>query len=492
MRYWLVITLSLSLLAGLNQAQSDTSSEVLGLINEARLMAGIAPVFVNDQLVQAAQDHSADMARTGTLSHLGSNESQFWERAARAGYTMTNGAQNVLARGDLSVANTIAQWQQNPANNANLLNSEYDEIGFAYAPSASGTYYYTLLLGTRADFVAPVPALSATPVLLPTGNAVPTMTVTSEPSPTRDSLILTLAAPLPPNTPDNRPTRTPDPFATPTATFFPTATPALVTGLRLYISPDTVVLQNTLETALDIRELRFASDTAVLEALRFDNGFLTTSLSSLPPGDCLQVWGLEVQQPLPRLPQCDVRHGWIAVGTNSAFWRNTPQIRVLRGDQIIGMCPVSTSASVCDLSLMTDVLALPVVSAEAERPSSVVVNEGVVRILIEASGITLENLTGSTLDLSQYRFEGGGFFEASAWNTANLSRPLNAIPSGDCLQIWSNQTASLTKPPTCRYRHGWVGVQEENRFWSGAFSVYNDGTLIGRCEASVMVCDLRP
>lgn len=503
---WSFLLLTVILWTGQLAAQDTVSNEVLRLINAARNAAGVPPLVWNEQLAAAAQDHSRDMAQQGALSHVGSDGSQFWERAARAGYVMVTGAQNVLARVDLSAQNTVSQWQQNEANNANLLNPDYQEVGFAFARGSDGTVYYTLLLGQRVGFSTPTPTemvdLSATHTPIerpPSATAAPTTaqiippiipTDTAAPLSTRDPLVLTLAAPLPMATLDPRLSVMPPPR--PTLAFTPTEA-APQAGLRLFISRETVTIQATGVDEIDLSDVVLVSERGQLPLTRFDNGFLTAPLATFPALDCLQVWIAAVNQVLPRPAQCGVRHSWLVVTEPAAFWVDVDTFRVERNGAVIGRCSVNPdSPTVCDVALNTTGVMLP--TATAAQPSSAVVNAGVVRLLISEDGVTLQNLTGNSLDVSAYVFVGGsGRFVASAWRTPELSRPLEAIPGGDCLQVWAVGVTNLPKPETCRFRHGWVVVPSSRQFWGdGSFQVFDGDRLLGQCAAGQAICDLRP
>lgn len=491
---WRLLILVALLLSGVQLAAQDAfSNEVVRLVNMARSAEGLPPLIWNDQLAEAAQSHSRDMAQRGTLSHVGSDDSQFWERAARVGYVMVVGAQNVAARADLSAQNVVSQWQQNEANNANLLNPDYQEIGVGAVRSAAGTVYYTLLLGRRTDFTLPMPSATANVLFAATAAAEapiaqPTVAETQTALPTRDPLVLTLAAPMPTATLDPRLSVTPPP--TVAFTFTPQPSRA---ELRLFISQESITIQAVGDQALDLTGVELASERGRLPLNRFDNGFLTASLAAFPPLDCLQVWTTNTSQVLPRPAQCGMRHSWLAVTPEGQFWADVASLRVERNGMLLGMCSVDPSTPVvCNVSLTEGGTVLP--TPTAAQPSSAVVNAGVVRLLIHEDGLTLQNLTGNSLDVSAYALVGDGKrFDASAWRTPELSRPLEAIPSGDCLQVWALGVTSLFKPNTCRFRHGWVLVPASRQFWTaGSFEVYDGDRLLGRCDVGQPSCDLRP
>nr|MCU0482398.1 CAP domain-containing protein [Anaerolineae bacterium] len=164
-----VIGLLILLIVGIgiipSYAQTPTAWELLGVLNEARLGSGLAPLAMNAQLTSAAQRHSNDMAVQDALFHQGSDGTWFWDRVAGTGYPLVNGAENVLYRFDTSGVGAYTQWRDSAEHNGNMMSPLYVEVGIAYAFNAnSGKYYFTMVLGSRADFLPPTP----TPAPLPT------------------------------------------------------------------------------------------------------------------------------------------------------------------------------------------------------------------------------------------------------------------------------------------------------------------------------------
>ncbi len=125
----------------------------------------------------------------------------------------------------------------------------------------------------------------------------------------------------------------------------PTGTPVVsggvvtssVTDLTMVYSLDSFGIINTSGRSLDVTGLVFESDNGVLGATRWQTDFLTSSLSQLPSGDCLQVWGVN-EQLQSKPATCNTRHGWIAVASEAQFWRNVSQFRVRYGADFLGTC----------------------------------------------------------------------------------------------------------------------------------------------------------
>jgi len=77
------------------------------------------------------------------------------------------------------------------------------------------------------------------------------------------------------------------------------------------------------------------------------------------------------------------------------------------------------------------------------------------------------------------------------WNNDNLSAPLEAFPSGDCLQVW--YLFEEAQPPgNCVIRHGWVSVNEQKLFWrnTDVFTVYRYGEEVTVCTIEAGYCDV--
>lgn len=117
--------------------------------------------------------------------------------------------------------------------------------------------------------------------------------------------------------------------------------------LRLEYSPESFALINTGNRAEDISSLRFQSAGGELASTLWDNGFLTTSLYAFPPGDCLMAWGLNAEMQ-EKPAACDVRHVWIAVSSQQAFWQVTGTFSVFWQGQLVAEC--AGSAGTCTIT----------------------------------------------------------------------------------------------------------------------------------------------
>ena len=107
------------------------------------------PLVWNEQLAQAAFDHSRDMVVHDTLSHAGSDGSDLGARVSRAGYRWQAVGENI-ASGQVEVEKTVAGWLSSPGHCANIMNPQFSETGAAYAMGEPGgaAIYWTQVFAT--------------------------------------------------------------------------------------------------------------------------------------------------------------------------------------------------------------------------------------------------------------------------------------------------------------------------------------------------------
>ncbi len=472
---------------GQARAQSSGIASLLDLVNQARIAKSVPPLAASTVLTAIAQAHSSDMAQTQKLSHSGSNGSEFWQRMQTGGYALTTGAENILVRSDTDAQAAFDQWKGSPAHLANMLNSSYHEIGIAYAQAANGSYYYTMVLGARADSQA-LPLPSPTIVASPTPTAValsatpaPLDATALLPSPT---LIATSSIQV---TPMDQSTN-----AAPPASATPVVTRKGIAQILLTYNADSVTLLNIAPNALNVSKLVFTSKGGTFRATRWKD-YGATALDALRPGDCLQVWTTETTKFPEKPAACQTRQAWLATGPAGQFWRGDGTFTVQQDNEDIARCPIvagtcrltlnSSEPSDTQAPLPTPVPSTPIASGEAD-----------LRLIVEASGVTLINVSEQNTDLSHLTFVGDkGTFAADRWQTAALSRPLDRFPSGDCVQMWVyGENAEPIKAPECGHRHGWLLVTQKEQFWLGSpsFTVLNNGVSVGTCTTETRVCDI--
>jgi len=119
---------------------------LIELINQARADVGRAALTVNQQLMNAAQDHSLDMACNDFLRHSGSDGTWTGDRLVAAGYPNSYYLE-ILAIG--LPQDAMNQWRVDNTHWESVINSRVTEIGVGYVYSKFSSYggYWTVNMG---------------------------------------------------------------------------------------------------------------------------------------------------------------------------------------------------------------------------------------------------------------------------------------------------------------------------------------------------------
>jgi len=144
------------------------SSVLVDLTNFDRAEEGIHTLSVNPMLVEAARLKAEDMATRGYFSHNSPDGETPWYWFNEAGYEFAYAGENLAVFfGDSK--DVERAWMNSPAHRANILNSNFTEIGIA---TADGLYQ-----GQQTTFVV---QMFGTPV-----RRAPIATVSTEPAVTQ-------------------------------------------------------------------------------------------------------------------------------------------------------------------------------------------------------------------------------------------------------------------------------------------------------------------
>ena len=109
----------------------ETPGQVtLNLANEERRLQGLQPLQPDLLFLSAARAHAEDLARTGTISHEGSDGSTPGQRVTAAGYVWTSVGENVAA-GQTSPEEVVAAWMKSEPHRRNLLDPRFTSAGMA-------------------------------------------------------------------------------------------------------------------------------------------------------------------------------------------------------------------------------------------------------------------------------------------------------------------------------------------------------------------------
>lgn len=122
--------------AVLSYATEMSIASLLQETNAQRAQNGRSALALNNQLNQAAQAKANDMATRNYWSHTTPDGKQPWQFIADAGYSYSTAGEN-LAYGFATSADTVAGWMNSSGHRANLLNTDYRDVGFGVANAAN-------------------------------------------------------------------------------------------------------------------------------------------------------------------------------------------------------------------------------------------------------------------------------------------------------------------------------------------------------------------
>ena len=133
------------------------TARVLELTNAERARAGLAPLTLNTQLTQAAQQYSEVLATDGCFAHTCGPVPDMTQRDAQAGYTGWTTVGENIAAGYPTPEAVVNGWMESPGHRANILNPDYRELGIGLASGGKYGAYWTQEFGSRPGVVTDTP-----------------------------------------------------------------------------------------------------------------------------------------------------------------------------------------------------------------------------------------------------------------------------------------------------------------------------------------------
>ncbi|NOH02932.1 MAG: hypothetical protein HND47_13710 [Chloroflexi bacterium] len=131
----------------------DFENEMLTRINNQRSANGNLPALTRDARLDAAsRQHSTDMACNDFFDHTNLLGVPFNVRITNQGYNYWYAGENIAA-GYSTPAAIVTAWMNSSGHRANILSTNYTQIGIGYAYYSGSTYghYWT------TDFASPAP-----------------------------------------------------------------------------------------------------------------------------------------------------------------------------------------------------------------------------------------------------------------------------------------------------------------------------------------------
>ncbi len=129
-------------------AVNNYEAEVLSRINQIRQAHGLSTLSQNNEITNAARNHSADMAAHENMSHTGSDGSGPGDRMTRAGYSWSAYGE-IVGYGYSTPQAIVDAWMNSPAHRDVILFDIVQEFGAGLIYSGSGKPYWTVDFGLR-------------------------------------------------------------------------------------------------------------------------------------------------------------------------------------------------------------------------------------------------------------------------------------------------------------------------------------------------------
>jgi len=152
----------------LGYASNINTSDLLKFTNEKRAQNGVKEVVLNDTLSKAAEAKAKYMFEHNFWAHVAPDGTEPWDFIIGSGYDYMYAGEN-LAKDFQTSQGVIDAWMGSPSHKENLLNSNYDDIGFATVNGTLSGYETTLVVqmfGRKrgASQVAAIPEVAAVEV----------------------------------------------------------------------------------------------------------------------------------------------------------------------------------------------------------------------------------------------------------------------------------------------------------------------------------------
>ena len=172
------ITLTLQAVQPIRSIAFGTS-EIIDLSNQYRLNAGLPALITNQTLVLSADAKASHMASNSYFAHDAPDGTSPWFFFSQAGYAYSTAGEN-LALTNQSARSVVDGWYNSPGHRANMMSSEFTEVGYGISYLSSFTYNgvtYANVYLVAAHYGTPIYNANPTPSDQPAADAPTPQTV---------------------------------------------------------------------------------------------------------------------------------------------------------------------------------------------------------------------------------------------------------------------------------------------------------------------------
>lgn len=125
----------------ISSCPSGLADQVIRLVNEVRLNAGVAALAYEQKLAVSADVHARSNARTNTLTHDG------WaQEIIDTGFIFSAISQNIASASDDPTL-VVSLWLNSPSHRGTILRPDLTHTGVSCALSSNGLYYWAQNFG---------------------------------------------------------------------------------------------------------------------------------------------------------------------------------------------------------------------------------------------------------------------------------------------------------------------------------------------------------
>lgn len=132
--------------------------------NKERANSGLSQLQLNQELSKAAYLKAQDMFRKQYWAHESPDGTTPWAWFARVGYNYAYAGEN-LAKNFGTADATVAAWMASPTHRANILNSHYQDVGFAIVDGLLDDKKTTLVVAMYGEPMANAAVEGATAIM---------------------------------------------------------------------------------------------------------------------------------------------------------------------------------------------------------------------------------------------------------------------------------------------------------------------------------------
>lgn len=150
--------------AVLGRESNITVSELVEYTNNERAKEGAPALVLNESLTEAASLKAQDMVTNGYWAHTSPSGVTPWKWLADAAYSYDVAGEN-LAKNFPNAQATVEAWMASPTHKANILDTRYQDVGFAVVDGVIDGRITTVVVAYYGRSASAVAAAN-TPILV--------------------------------------------------------------------------------------------------------------------------------------------------------------------------------------------------------------------------------------------------------------------------------------------------------------------------------------